>query len=369
MYKAILLLFLSAALAQAQTKPTNVKKLIEFGWDQPDTAFMRKHIGAMEKTPFDGCVFDLLYTDAKGVTGQFIWKAWGNRAFNEAEFKQAIDDLKNTPLKTFTHNFMRFNTTPGNVDWFEDFSAILNNAQLAAKIARQGKAAGILFDIEHYTAPLFDYRKQRDVKTKSFDEYAKQSRLRGRQVMAAFQEGYPDLTVILTFGYSLPYAQVNGTAEAGVDPAMLATVDYGLLKPFLDGMFDTVKDNAKIVDGFEISYPYKTAAQFEAIQKEMTVIADKLAADGNKFRRHSSLGFGLWMDCDWRIKAWDVNDFTKNHFTPAEFETSVRSALATADKYVWIYTEKPKWWTPPDGKPELLPKLYEDAVRKAAGKK
>ena len=33
------------------------KKLIEFGWDEPDTAFLRAHLGEMEKTPFDGCVY------------------------------------------------------------------------------------------------------------------------------------------------------------------------------------------------------------------------------------------------------------------------------------------------------------------------
>src|SRR3954451_1301335 len=29
------------------------KKVIEFGWDEPDTAFLRKHIARMERTPFD----------------------------------------------------------------------------------------------------------------------------------------------------------------------------------------------------------------------------------------------------------------------------------------------------------------------------
>ena len=33
-------------------------KLIEFGWDEPDTAFMREHAAEMERSPFDGCVSD-----------------------------------------------------------------------------------------------------------------------------------------------------------------------------------------------------------------------------------------------------------------------------------------------------------------------
>jgi hypothetical protein len=33
------------------------KKLIEWGWDEPDTKFMRENIEKMEQYPFDGLVF------------------------------------------------------------------------------------------------------------------------------------------------------------------------------------------------------------------------------------------------------------------------------------------------------------------------
>ena len=37
--------------------PSPKKKLIEFGWDEPSTEFLRQHLAQMEQTPFDGCVF------------------------------------------------------------------------------------------------------------------------------------------------------------------------------------------------------------------------------------------------------------------------------------------------------------------------
>jgi hypothetical protein len=77
------------------------------------------------------------------------------------------------------------------------------------------------------------------------------------------------------------------------------------------------------------------------------------------------MSFGIWMDNDWRNKAWDEKDFAKNHFTPEAFETSVKLALERADEYVWIYTETPKWWTA-SGVADKLPKAYEDALRRAA---
>ena len=338
-------------LAQA-TQST--KKLIEFGWDEPDTAYLRKHIAEMEKTPFDGTVFH--------VPGDFLWQCWGRRAFTEAELAPAIDDLKHTPLKKFTHNFLRFNVAPGDVDWFDDFSPILNNAKLAAKVAREGKAAGVLFDIEQYNSPLFDYRKARDAKTKSFEQYAAQVRQRGREVMSAFQEAYPGLVVFLTFGYSLPHAQ------AGVDAGKLAQVDYGLLKPFLDGLFDAAEGKAKIVDVFEISYGYKSAQQFDEVPVTLKKKVLAWVGDREKYLKHVSIGFGLWMDYDWRKNGWDEKDFSKNYFTPQQFEASVKKALATADEYVWIYTEKPRWWDAQSGKPAALPREYDRAVRRAAGR-
>jgi hypothetical protein len=36
---------------------TQGKKLIEWGWDEPDTKFMRTNIAQMEQFPFDGLVF------------------------------------------------------------------------------------------------------------------------------------------------------------------------------------------------------------------------------------------------------------------------------------------------------------------------
>ena len=64
------------------------KKLIEFGWDEPDTAFMREHVAEMERTPFDGCVFHVDYPKPSGGKGSFIWEGWGTRAFTAPELTE-----------------------------------------------------------------------------------------------------------------------------------------------------------------------------------------------------------------------------------------------------------------------------------------
>jgi len=334
------------------------KTLIEFGWDEPDTAFMRAHIAEMQRTPFDGCVFHASVKKPDGKKGSFTWDSWGDQAFTEADLAEAFADLRATKFGRFKENFLRFNTTPAKIDWFDDYTAVLQNAKLAARLAQAGHCPGILFDIEQYNAPLFDYRKQRDAKTKGWAVYAAQVRLRGRQVMEAFQEGYPDLTVFLTFGYSLPWLESSSGKRA------LADCHYGLLAPFLDGMIEAVKGRTRIVDGHEISYGYKSPEQFEAARKSTLGGLLPIVRDPEKYHQVISIGFGIWLDRDWRKKGWDTEDVSRNYFSPENFQTSVHAALQTADEYVWIYSETPRWWSD-KGKPVKLPAAYAEALEQA----
>jgi hypothetical protein len=355
-------IFTAAVFLFAQCVTAAEKKLIEFGWDEPGTGFMREHIAEMQKTPFDGCVFHVEYKDEKGAKGSFTWQGWGERKFTKEDVKGAIEDLKATQVGKFTNNFLRFNTTPAKLDWFDDHAAVIANARLAAVIAREGKCPGLLFDIEQYEGNLFDYRKQRDRENKSWDVYSEQVRMRGREVMNAIQDGYPKLTIFLTFGYSLPWEE----SAQGKRP--LAECRYGLLAPFLDGMLDAAQEGVKFVDGCELAYGYKEAAQFEKEYAVMKTGLLPIVRNEAKYHQRFSLGFGLWMDKDWRKIGWDTSDFSKNYFAPEKFESSVRKALETVDEYVWIYTESPRWWS--DERASVkLPQEYLEATRRASNHK
>src|SRR5437868_6188045 len=79
------------------------KKLIEWGWDEPDTKFMRQHIEKMEQLPFDGLVFHAM----SGKGDNLAWEVWGSRKFTPDDFKQAVDDLKATKFSRFADRFLR----------------------------------------------------------------------------------------------------------------------------------------------------------------------------------------------------------------------------------------------------------------------
>ncbi|QDT57057.1 hypothetical protein Pan44_51220 [Caulifigura coniformis] len=343
------------APAGAQTVPAKEairgKKIIEWGWDEPDTKFMRANIEAMEKLPFDGLVFH-----AKTAMGeQLSWEVWGDRKFTVDDFRQAIDDLKATPFQRFTDRFLRVNVTPGKVDWFDDkaWTSVLNNFAVAARIAREGGCKGFMFDTEQYdgAVTLFDYRQHKNRDARSFDDYRTKVRQRGREWIQSINREFADITILLTFGYEMSFRRAD-------TPRDRSTAPYGLLADFLDGVLDACAPETVVVDGWEFSYPYKDRKQFQEAHDSITKTALKQTAVPEKYQRQVSAGFGLWIDH--RRGGWDLENFSTNHFTPDAFESAVRSALDVSDEYVWIYSERPRWWTN-----EMLPQAYVEALRKA----
>jgi hypothetical protein len=139
---------------------------------------------------------------------------------------------------------------------------------------------------------------------------------------------------------------------------------YGLLVPFLDGMLSVASDSVVLVDGHELSYAYREPEQFAAKADSMRRAALRLVADPERYRRRLSVGFGIWLDNDWQRLGWDAQNPARNHHTPRGFADVVRAALAQSDRYVWIYTEKPRWWSE-EGGPRSLPAVYDSVLRSA----
>jgi hypothetical protein len=332
------------------------KKLIEFGWDEPDTGFRRRHAAQIEAAPFDGCVFNARYRRPDGSDASFTWEVWGRRAIEQAALSQAFLDVKATRFERERHDFLRVNVTPGDVDWFDDFAPVRNNLRLAALLAKSAGAKGLLFDVEQYRTPLFDY--PRAAARRSWADTAAQARRRGRATIEAMQEGFPGLTLFLTFGHTLAW----NLSDAGRRP--LAETPYGLLAPFLDGLFDGARGVTRIVDGYELAYGFRSRAEYLQARSSMKRDVLGLVASPPLYSRFASSAFGIWLDYDWRRRGWSVQAPHENHFPPDIFERSLSAALELSDEYVWIYTETPRWWTE-EGTRRALPDEYVEAVRRA----
>jgi hypothetical protein len=353
-----LLAGLAVAVAFAASFPTADrprKKLLQWGWDEPDTASLRNHLPEMERSPFDGCVFGVRH-GPRGAGGSFSWQFWGRRRFTRDDLADAFSDLRALRPRRFQELFLRVNVTPGDVGWFEDFSPIVANARLAAELARAGRARGLLLDVEQYRGPLFEFRAQPLASAYGWDAYAAQARLRGREVMTAFQGGYPGLTVFLTFGHSLPWVM----SDRGKKP--LSEAPYGLLAPFLDGLLEAASGHTRVVDGFELSYGYREPALFAEARQLVRGSVPPIVGAPEAYRRRLRLAFGLWLDYDWRRLGWSATSLEGNYFSPARFRAVLQAARRQSDEYVWLYGETPRWWGGPEPNARV-PEAYVSAIR------
>ena len=314
--------------------PSGEKFLIEFGWDIPDARTLAA--AAAADTPFDGAVFDPQVTPTDGKSERFSWMAFGARAVLDADVRRIVNELARTPAEFRRRSFLRMNVTPGDVDWFEDWTAILTNARAAARIIRAGKLAGVLFDVEQYQGKIFDFRAR--PKGKDFAAYEQQAKRRGAEFIQVMSEAGRSLELLLTYGYSL--------ADRDRPRA-----EYGLLPAFLDGLCSVRNPNTRIIDGYEYAYPFKDRRAFERGRQE--ILRD---SDGRL-----GVGFGIWLDWNSGARGWSADRLDKNWFSPDEFGAAVRHALDFSDKYVWIYSERLNWWTH-----ERLPSAYHQALEKAS---
>jgi len=349
-------LFLALALAS----PAGAKALIEMGWDEPNPAFLAKNLAQVEAQPFDGLVYHVGGDRGgpnRGLTGAFTWEAWGNRRWSEAELASEIRTLQSLHWTKFHHNFLRVNTTPGNVDWFDDYSTVLANLTLAASIAKRAGSRGIMLDTESYEAAMFAYPKQKGIAKRKYADYAAQVRRRGAEVMRALEKGYPGLTLFLTLGGTHADIQRRG------DRIQFDKGGYGLLPAFMEGLVDGASASAKIVDGMEGAYPVRKASEVDNYFASHDLYAASLP-NAAKYRKTVSRSLGLWLDFDWRTRGWHTDDPDANYRPPEALRKTLQQAFSKVDEYVWLYGEQPRWWTD-SGKRSKLPDAYVQAVRDA----
>ncbi len=273
---------------------------------------------------------------------------------------------KQTAAKEFgrhTDNFYLCYSFPGKTaedfDWFDDCSWIVENWRLMARAATTARFKGICFDSEYYEGlPLFGYAKARHRATTSLDEYAAQLRRRGAEIMRVVSEEFPDITILILYGFS-------GT-HAGVPQHPASSKrKYALVAPFVDGLLSACGPAARIFDMHEQSFSFRVPGSFARARTMMTDLMAEQSHDPDRYRRNHRVGFSYWADC-WcnatQGRPLDVHNVDNNYYTPAEMAYSIHQALAYSDGYVWMWPGAFDWWAPSGKAP---PKEYLEALRLA----
>ncbi len=322
------------------------KKLIATGWDQADSQTLPGLVDAMDKSPFDGVVVQVLGRDDQGKELRLGW-SFLNQSWKRAWFQPAAERLQSCKFRRLTHNFVLVYANPGDVDWFDDagWREIVEHWRIAAWVAKQAGFKGILFDPEPYAQPhsQFTYAAQPERDKHTFAEYCQKARQRGREVMGAVAAEYPDLTLFCYFLNS-----VNGSATGQADPRRaLRTAGYGLLPAMLDGWLDAAPPTVTLVDGCESAYLYNSQIEYLEAANLIRGADQEFVSPENraKYRAQVQVGFGLYLDAYANPKGspWYIDGLGGPR--AERLRSNAQTALRVADEYVWVYGEKYRWWS------------------------
>ena len=340
------------------TVPRLEKKLIEYGWDVPDPAFIREHIREMEQRPFDGIIFRM----SGPMTPVFEQKLWDPHRFDKD-----YADLAAIRWRRFKHNFIMM-WAASDQDWFNDshWRAIEQHVRMIAKAARIGRCIGLAWDPEPYGPNPWAYTTAAHKDTKSFAEYEAMARRRGAQFLRAIKAELPKAQLLTLFQLSL-FPHLCRAMAPAERAEKLSQEGYALLPAFLMGMLDEAGTDVVIHDGNEVAYYYTDSRQhlnaYHLMKQAALTLVDP--ALWGRYRSQVKAAQALYID-----QYFGLRENTKtygNYMTEEErakwFEHNCYYALATADEYVWCYSEQMNWW-----KNERVPPGCEEAIRSARRK-
>ena len=241
-----------------------------FDQNPPEIADVKTNIALFEQQPFDGMVMNVNGTDpVLGSTTQIGGRIWTANAFTWPGFSTTLSNLLTTNFIKFQHNFalatLQTSRTLGEppLDWFDPaIETVVHNFRMLARLCHDGKLRGIFFDLEPDNSfstagwRLFKFSDRPNAVdqsvTRNLAAYKAQVRYIGKRICEVMQEEYPDMHLILTFGYE---------QLLGQDSTYEGDRNYGLLGAFLDGLFDVLKPPFEIHNWYEGGYGHYTESQ------------------------------------------------------------------------------------------------------------
>ena len=322
------------------------KKFIGHSWDimWMDASRLLHNIDKLETLPLDGIIICPYFTDDNGNL-RTVLHAVNDEAYKWEYFAKDIPAYKRICSGKLKHNFIASFWVPRKkrLDWRDDaaWDNFANNMAMIARIAKLSGAKGVMMDTEDYHKTYqYAYLDGKDKGT--FEELADIARKRGRQVMRAMAEEFPDCVYMSFWLWSLSdtFLKMEGDREE-----ILKSGGQLWIK-FLDGMLDELPPQSKMVDATENAYRhdfrnmdfYKSAYD---IKERALLKVDP--ANRMKYRRQVQAGFGLYLDM-YTNKPGAIWYFDGIKGDKLELlRKNFAQAMALTDEYCWLYGELYRW--------------------------
>ena len=326
---ATLLLIIISLAAFAQNKQE--KKLLEFGWDYPNSSFIAHNIHHMQEVPFDGTVFSF----DKG-----IYNAFDSAKLPDATFD--YDILSKIEWQKLTDNFLFMRgASYSGAHWLDDniWNQIIENLKKVSKALVISKAKGVAFDPEYYYKEakfnpwIYNPAVYNGL---SFNQVGQYVEKRGKEFIQALQTYKPDVKILCFWFLGLAYDQSLHKP--------LSQTGMALYPFFIEGILEGKNNAAEIIDGNESSYGYQNVRSFveageDQRQKGAVFIRDSLQPK----LKHVSLAQAIYFDLIYAKKP-EYNKGFDNQIKERWLWNNLYNAFKTTDKYVWLYSERIDWW-------------------------
>jgi hypothetical protein len=240
------------------------KYLINFDSATRSTATVKTYAAKYEQMPFDGMLVNALFVNAMHSVAQPV-STWfmSTYTIDWPSLATSLSDAQTTVFNKFSQNLLKLQVVVVSkyaiADWMsESIRAMIWNARMAARFARQAGYRGVFIDFEPdnttATRKIFNYSDRPFASTYTFAQYKAKAKLVAQQMMEAFQDEYPNIRVVISFGYEQCIKENNPPIE---------TDNYGLYASFLDGMFDARAGQCEIHNYFEDGYGHYDQANID----------------------------------------------------------------------------------------------------------
>ena len=307
---------INAQQPNSQTKPDYIR-----------TNF--NHINSLK--PFDGMV----------INSDSGWVLMNGSSRSYSQIASEFSPLNGLVFNKLKHNFA-FVTVDKGVDFFADWTVIIENFRMFARVLKQMGIEGMFFDNEEYRRLLWNYPDDCSDKTKSLAQYQEQARLRGNQVMQAMISEHPTLVLLAAHG---PYASFSGTPES-VKRSQTSWDKEEMRGPFSVGMIEALGSQGQFIDGGEV-YAYRTVAEFQNSYdfRKFTMATDAAncpfipAALRPLWPSKVGISYGVY---NLPFPYWESGIV----MNPTVMRTTLENALRRSDSHTWLYFENLNWNTP-----------------------
>ena len=364
MLVSLSLLSTGNASASDQLLPSAKKKIIEFGFGNPKPEFLDRKLEMIETwMPYDGTGIDIsknvVLPSGKKVCTEYLY--FSGTKFKKEWYEKDLEHLKNihSRAKSLKYNFL-YTAACGPKNEFDLFNdsfwdAVCGNYKIVAWLAKNGGCKGFVLDIEDYgSLQRWRYRPSCG---HTYREAWDKARERGRQWMNAVASEYPDVTLFTYFWLDLAMGAADGL------PLLFERLESnrnGLLIAFINGIYDVLPQNAKIVDGMENQgYGARNIDSYYRLRALRELRFPRMLTEENrkKFFEQSSLAVSTFIDC--YVNTNPPYSFRKamlaENMSPVEFfRRNFTIAVNFSDEYVWTWRENRKWY------PDRFPYAWQE---------